>query len=45
MEKTIYANGQKVYDLKNDYLTYYFKDGSLKAKGQFFHRNGEIFPS
>lgn len=35
LEKKIFANGQQVYDLQGDYLTYYFKDGSIKAEGRF----------
>jgi antitoxin component YwqK of YwqJK toxin-antitoxin module len=30
-----YKNGQKIYDLSNDYLIYYFKDGTLKAEGSY----------
>ena len=33
LEKQIYANGQKVYDLQDDYLKYYFKNGAVKAEG------------
>lgn len=54
VEKNIYTNGQKVYELNHEYLTYYFKDGALKAKGpliknkkeglwQFYHRSGELW--
>ncbi len=35
MEKKIYANGQKVYELKDEVLTYYFKDGTVKSKGPY----------
>jgi|AntRauTorcE11898_2_1112593.scaffolds.fasta_scaffold22771_1 antitoxin component YwqK of YwqJK toxin-antitoxin module len=41
LEKEIYANGQKVYDLKDDYLTYYFKNGALKAEGHFIKNKKE----
>ena len=30
-----YKNGQKVFDLNNEYLIYYFKDGTVKAEGIF----------
>lgn len=35
LDKKFYANGQKVYDLKNNELTYFFKNGTVKAKGGF----------
>ncbi len=35
MKKKEYANGQKTYELKNDYLTYYFEDGTKKAEGPY----------
>jgi antitoxin component YwqK of YwqJK toxin-antitoxin module len=33
MDKKQYANGQKIYDQKGDVLTYYFKNGKVKAEG------------
>lgn len=33
LEKKEYANGQKVYDYDGTTLTYYFKNGKVKAKG------------
>lgn len=33
MNKKQYANGQKTYEQKGDILTYFFKDGKVKAKG------------
>ncbi len=41
VEKTIYANGQKVYELKGEVLTYYFKSGALKAQGKFLKNKKE----
>ncbi len=41
VEKKIFANGQKVYDLHDDYLTYYFKDGSIKAEGPYMRNKKE----
>lgn len=35
LEKTHYANGQQIYALQDDKLTYYYKNGTLKAKGAF----------
>ena len=35
LEKKTYANGQKVYELKDDFVTYYFKDGTVKSKGPY----------
>ena len=54
LEKSIFSNGQKVYELKDRKLTYYFKSGELKATGpyiknkkeglwEYFHRNGELW--
>jgi len=54
VEKQIYANGQKVYDLKDTKLTYYFKNGALKAHGEyvknkrqgiwyFYRKNGDLW--
>ena len=33
--KRKFANGQKTYDLTRDYLTYFFKDGTIKAEGEY----------
>ncbi len=43
LEKKIFANGQQLYDLKGDYLTYYFKNGAIKAEGRYVknHKEGE----
>ena len=30
-----YVNGQKKYELKDNQLTFYYKDGKLKAQGPF----------
>lgn len=54
MEKKTYANGQKVYELNDDFLTYYFKDGTEKSKGPykedmmegewvFYRQSGELW--
>lgn len=54
LEKKAYANGQKVYDLENDTLTYYFIDGTVKSKGTyrneqmegewvFYRKTGELW--
>lgn len=40
LDKKTYANGQKVYHLENDFLTFYFKTGVIKAKGPFV--NGKM---
>ncbi|MHC1709616.1 MAG: toxin-antitoxin system YwqK family antitoxin [Methanomassiliicoccales archaeon] len=33
--KERYSNGQKAYDLMGDVLTYFYKNGKVKAKGRF----------
>lgn len=33
--KKTYANGQKVYELSGIKLTYFFKNGTLKAEGAY----------
>ena len=54
LEKKTYANGQNVYDLENDTLTYYFIDGTVKSKGTyideqmegewvFYHKTGKLW--
>lgn len=35
LDKKEYANGQKVYELKDDHLTFYFKNGRVKAEGDY----------
>lgn len=30
--KDTYVNGQKIYELKDNQLTFYYKDGKLKAR-------------
>ncbi|MCC5895416.1 MAG: hypothetical protein JJU16_08150 [Alkalibacterium sp.] len=35
LEKKEYANGQKVYVLEDEFLIYYYEDGTEKAKGPF----------
>jgi len=51
--KTHYANGQQVWSLENNRLTYYYKSGNLKAEGsyenekmqgewKFYHETGRL---
>ena len=53
-DKTHYANGQKVFDQVGERLTYYFKDGKVKAQGvsnqevmngewRFYRESGELW--
>lgn len=35
LELKKYANGQSVYDLDGSTLTYFYKDGTVKAVGEF----------
>ncbi|MGZ3899563.1 MAG: toxin-antitoxin system YwqK family antitoxin [Bacteroidia bacterium] len=35
LDKRNYANGQAVYELNKDYLTYFFKTGITKAEGPY----------
>lgn len=35
LDKTHYANGQKIWELKDNRLTYYFKNGNVKAEGGY----------
>jgi antitoxin component YwqK of YwqJK toxin-antitoxin module len=37
LNKKQYINGQKTHDLTENVLTFYFKDGRVKAKGAFEH--------
>lgn len=34
LENKQYVNGQKVYELNGNILTYYFKSGKMKAQGR-----------
>ena len=34
MKNKSYSNGQKTFELLGDQLTYYFKNGKVKAKGR-----------
>lgn len=38
LEKKTYTNGQKVYELENERLTYFFKTGIKKAEGAFINK-------
>lgn len=35
LEKKFYANGQKIHELTGDQLTYFFKNGKIKAVGPY----------
>ena len=35
LSKKFYSNGQPIYELTDDTLTYFFKNGTLKATGPF----------
>ena len=39
--KNTYTNGQKIYELKDEILTYFFKNGTLKAQGPFINNKME----
>lgn len=41
LSKKNYTNGQKVYELEGDKLTYYYKNGNLKAEGLFINEKME----
>jgi antitoxin component YwqK of YwqJK toxin-antitoxin module len=54
MEPTHFANGQKVYEHQGDTLIYYYRDGTIKAKGpvknatkdglwQYFRKSGHLW--
>ncbi len=40
MENKTYANGQKVHELSGDRLTYFYKNGRIRAEGPFI--NGQM---
>ncbi len=35
LKKAKYANGQTIHELKGNTLTYFYKNGTVKAKGPF----------
>lgn len=37
LKKKFYANGQPVYELNGDILTYFYKNGTVKARGPFIN--------
>ena len=37
LEKNLYANGQPVYEMTGDKLTYFYKNGKIKAQGLFIN--------
>jgi antitoxin component YwqK of YwqJK toxin-antitoxin module len=37
LEKKFYANGQAIFELSDDKLTYYYKNGRIKAEGPFIN--------
>ncbi len=37
MKNKTYSNGQNTHEQSGDQLTYYFKNGKIKAKGQSIH--------
>lgn len=39
--KTHYKNGQEIYSQKGNILSYFFKDGTLKAKGKSINNTME----
>lgn len=54
MKKKEYANGQKTHEQKGDTLTYFFKDGKVKAEGisindamegewKFYRESGQLW--
>jgi len=54
MKNKQYANGQQVYEQTGDTLTYFFKDGTIKAQGssidnvmegewKFFKQTGQLW--
>lgn len=54
LQEKIYANGQKAYTLEGTKLTYFFKNGKIKAEGvfdkglmegewRFYRENGQLW--
>jgi antitoxin component YwqK of YwqJK toxin-antitoxin module len=54
LEKKLYANGKKTFDIEKDVLTYYFKNGKIKAQGhlknqkmqgewRFYRESGQLW--
>lgn len=41
MNENRYKNGQKIYEQIGNELSYYFKDGKIKAKGNFLNKKME----
>ena len=41
LKQKTYKNGQKTYELLNDMMTVYFKDGLVKAQGPFIDNQME----
>lgn len=43
LEKEFYANGQRQFELNGDLLTYFYKDGKIRAVGNYSNgsMNGE----
>lgn len=41
LSKKTYTNGQKVYELDGDILTFFFKTGKIKAKGLYTNEKME----
>ena len=37
LNKKEYANGQKIFEIKENTLTYFFKNGNLKASGPYIN--------
>jgi antitoxin component YwqK of YwqJK toxin-antitoxin module len=37
LEKKLYENGQPVYEMVDDRLIYYYKNGRVKAQGLFIN--------
>ena len=37
LEKKFYVNGQPIYQMSGDKLIYYYKNGKIKAEGQFIN--------
>ncbi len=37
LDKKTYANGQQIYEIIGEELTFFYKNGSIKAKGQYLN--------